>query len=190
MTLLTLAKAGEKNAWEKIVVLYSPLVRSWCRDRGIIGSDADDVLQEVFLCASKGLQNFRHDRPGDTFRGWLKAVARNMIALHYRKREKHPVAEGGTSHFQEIGQLASECQQPPEDDDHPTEIRELYLRAIDLVRQEFEDKTFRMFWAVTVDDRGVSDVAAEFGVSTAAVHKARSRFLRRLRQEIGDLPPD
>ena len=44
----------------------------------------------------------------------------------------------------------------------------------------------QMFWQTVVEDRAADAVAAQFGVSTAAVRKARSRVLRRLKQEVGD----
>jgi RNA polymerase sigma-70 factor (ECF subfamily) len=44
-----------------------------------------------------------------------------------------------------------------------------------------------MFWLTAVEDRGPTDVAARFGVTPVAVRKAKSRVLRRLREEIGDL---
>ena len=44
-----------------------------------------------------------------------------------------------------------------------------------------------MFWLTAVEDRGPADVAARFGVTPVAVRKAKSRVLRRLREEFGDL---
>lgn len=192
LTLLIRARAGEADAWSRLVGLYSPLVHAWCRQRGVAASEADDVVQDVFLATATSLKSFRHDRPGDTFRGWLRGVAHNMIALHFRNGQKVRRAEGGSAAFEEIGQLAAadSATDNLNGEDDPGEIRELYRRAIDLVRHEFEDKTFQMFWEVTVANRSPSDVAAQFQVTSAAVHKAKSRFLRRLRQEIGDLPPD
>jgi hypothetical protein len=32
-----------------------------------------------------GLSGFRHDRAGDTFRGWLRTITRNQILLHQRR---------------------------------------------------------------------------------------------------------
>ena len=55
------------------------------------------------------------------------------------------------------------------------------------MRGEFEDRTWQMFWLTAVEDREPADVAAGFGVTPVAVRKAKSRVLRRLREEIGDL---
>ena len=64
----------------------------------------------------------------------------------------------------------------------------LLRRALDLVRVEFEPATWRAFLLTAVDGRPAPEAAAELGVSAAAVRQAKSRVLRRVRQELGDLP--
>ena len=71
-------------------------------------------------------------------------------------------------------------------DEDPPEVQGRHRRALDLVRGEFEDRTWQMFWASVVEERSAAAVAEQFGVSAAAVRKARSRVLRRLKQEVGD----
>ncbi len=39
---------------------------------------------------------FRHDRPGDTLRGWLRVICRNKLLDYFRTRTKNPPAAGGT----------------------------------------------------------------------------------------------
>jgi RNA polymerase sigma-70 factor (ECF subfamily) len=63
----------------------------------------------------------------------------------------------------------------------------IYRRALDLVRAEFENRTWEAFWNTTVDGRPPRDVAADLGMTVLAVYKAKSRVLRRLRQELGGL---
>ena len=78
-------------------------------------------------------------------------------------------------------------QEPPDPDGE----RAMYLQAIEMIRNEFESKTWEAFWRVTVDGRNVGDVAAEMGMSSNAVYLARSRILRRLREEFeGLIHPD
>jgi len=68
-------------------------------------------------------------------------------------------------------------------------VRQLRLRALELIRAEFEDRTWQAFWRVTVDGQPTKDVAQELGVTPSAVRLAKSRVLRRLREELGDLEP-
>src|SRR5688500_11133083 len=84
LTLLLRLRANEPDAWRTMVQLYTPLVYHWCAHSGVRGADADDVLQEVFHSASTSLENFRRERPGDSFRAWLRGITRNMALLHFR----------------------------------------------------------------------------------------------------------
>src|SRR5262249_14847420 len=74
LTLLQRARARQPAAWERLVALYAPLVLHWCRRAGLGDADAADVFQEVFRSVSEHLNEFRRDRPGDTFRGWLRTI--------------------------------------------------------------------------------------------------------------------
>jgi RNA polymerase sigma-70 factor (ECF subfamily) len=186
LTLLDRARANEADAWARLVMLYAPLVRHWCLAGGLQPTDVDDVVQEVCRVAFSGLAGFRRDRPGDTFRGWLRTITRTALALHYRKLARVPLAGGGSAAFARLQEVADPAPELP-DEDPSDEIRELHRRALELVSGEFEDRTWQMFWLTAVEDRKPTDVAARFGVTPVAVRKAKSRVLRRLREEIGDL---
>jgi RNA polymerase sigma-70 factor, ECF subfamily len=186
LTLLDRARAREADAWARLVTLYTPLVRHWCLASGLQPTDVDDVVQEVCRAAYAGLAGFRRDRPGDTFRGWLRAITRTAVALHFRRLARAPVASGGSAAFARLQEVADPSPGPP-DEDPSEEIRGLHRRALELVRGEFEDRTWQMFWLTAVEDREPAEVAARFGVTRVAVRKAKSRVLRRLREEIGDL---
>jgi RNA polymerase sigma-70 factor (ECF subfamily) len=186
LTLLERVRANEADAWSRLVQLYSPMIRYWCLRGGLQESDADDAVQEVCRAALAGLPNFRRDRPGDTLRGWLRAITRNTLTLHFRRAGRIPPASGGSEAFVRLNEVADPHADLP-DDDSPVELQGLYRRALELVRSEFEDRTWQMFWLAVVEDRTPADVAAQFGVSAVAVRKAKSRVLRRLREEVGDL---
>ena len=186
LTLLERLRANDRDAWSVMVTLYTPLVRHWCLAGGLQPTDVDDVVQEVCRAALSGLANFRRDRPGDTFRGWLRTITRTAVSLHFRRSARVPVASGGSVAFARLQEVADPAAELPEDDPSD-EIRGLHRRALELVRGEFEDRTWQMFWLTAVEDREPADVAPRFGVTQVAVRKAKSRVLRRLREEIGDL---
>jgi RNA polymerase sigma-70 factor (ECF subfamily) len=185
LTLLERIRAKDDEAWRRLHHLYTPLILYWCRHWGIDGADADDVRQEVFQAVAVGFENFRRDRPGDTFRGWLRGVTRNKLLDLYRRRRNTPSAEGGTDaqlRFQELAQQEAPLEEEPQE-----QVTGLYQRALDLVRSEFEEQTWQAFWRAAVDGHAPADIAADMGISAAGVRKAKSRVLRRLRDEVGDL---
>ena len=63
----------------------------------------------------------------------------------------------------------------------------MYERCVRLIRTEFEERTWRAFWAAAVDGRPAAEVAAELGMSPGAVYIAKSRVLKRLREEFDGL---
>lgn len=185
LTLLERVRAHDQDAWGRLLSLYSPLVISWCVSQGVRHQDAEDVTQEVFQAVAGSLPQFRKDRPTDTFRGWLRGITRNKLLDHFRKRQAEPQAQGGTDvqrRFQEVPQ--PDIQLP---EDSPQEMAALYRRALEVVRSEFEAKTWQAFWRTAVDGQSPADVASELGMSGAAVRQSKSRILRRLREEVGDL---
>ncbi len=185
LSLLRRARDNEPDAWSRLVHLYRPLVLYWCGRGGVRGGDADDVAQEVLHAASASIGKFRREQPGDSFRGWLRGITRNCILLYFRRSRDRPLAVGGSDallRLQEIPQPLSDL-----DEDPPEEVRSLYHRALELVRSEFEDRTWSAFWLTAVEGRSPVAVAPELGVTPAAVRQSKSRVLRRLKQEVGDL---
>ncbi len=183
MTLLERIRNRDEEAWQRLHRLYAPLVLHWCKQWDVRGEDAEDVQQEVFQAVASNLEGFRRDRPGDTFRGWLRGITRNKLLDHLRRRQRHPQAKGGTDAHRRLMEVPE--QDLPEDSQEL--LSALYHRALDLVRGEFEPRTWDAFWRSAIDGQAPADIAAELGVTPAAVRKSKSRVLHRLRQEIGDL---
>lgn len=52
-----------------------------------------------------------------------------------------------------------------------------------LTRNEFEERTWQAFWLTTVEEKSPSLVAQTLEMTPAAVRQAKSRVLRRLREE-------
>jgi RNA polymerase sigma-70 factor (ECF subfamily) len=190
LSLLQRIRNGEELGWQRVVELYSPLVYHWCRRWGVEGADADDLLQEVFHAASQGIASFRRERENDTFRGWLRAITHHKVLVFWRSRDRHPASPGGSDALHRLQELPAPDPSSARDPDDPEDAEQasaLFHRALSLLRSEFETKTWQAFWRTTVDNQTSVDVAAELGMTANAVRMAKSRVLRRLREELGDL---
>jgi RNA polymerase sigma-70 factor (ECF subfamily) len=55
------------------------------------------------------------------------------------------------------------------------------------MQTEFEQSTWRACWEHTVTGKSAAAVGQELGMSEGAVYVAKSRVLRRLRQELAGL---
>ncbi len=177
-------RAHDEVAWQRLLELYVPLVFAWCRRSGLQAQDSSDVVQEVFRAVSHAIGDFRRSRPGDTFRGWLRSIARNKIRDHFRDQAGRPLAVGGSEAHQRFMEVA-EDESSAGGGESP--FVGLVHRALALVRNEFEDRTWRAFWLSTVAQQSSSEVAARLGVTPGAVRQAKYAVLRRLRQELGDV---
>ncbi len=185
-TLLQRLRANDSEAWRVMVQLYTPLVRHWATRGGVRGVDVEDVTQEVLQAAATHMENFRRDKPGDSFRGWLRGITRNMVLQHFRRSGRNPRGSGGTSALVQLQEVA-DAANPEEDTDPVEELDGLRRRALELVRSEFEERTWRAFWMTVVEGRAPADIASDMGVTPTAIRMAKSRVLRRLKETFGDL---
>jgi RNA polymerase sigma-70 factor (ECF subfamily) len=186
-SLLERARAGDPAAWETLVTLYAPLVYHWCRRWDLQDQDAADVVQEVFQAVLTHLADLRRGRPGDTFRGWLRTILRNKVHDHFRRLGREPGGVGGTEAQLRLAQLPGPepAEADPAADDEAE--RRLFHRCLEVIRGEFEERTWQAFWRTAVESRSPRDVADELAMSPGAVRVAKCRVLHRLREALGDL---
>ena len=187
LTLLQRLLDNEPEAWRTMVRLYTPLLFHWCARGGVRGADAEDVVQEVFRVAASNLHKFRREREGDSFRAWLRGITRNMVLVHFRRASRQPQASGGTGAFSQLAEVADPAATASPDEDPPSELESLRRRALELVRGEVAERTWQAFWLTAIEGHAPADVAASLGVSPTAVRMAKSRVLRRLKEQFGEL---
>jgi RNA polymerase sigma-70 factor, ECF subfamily len=189
-SLLERLKSDQTHAWEELVSLYAPLVYCWCRKSPVVEQEIPDIVQNVFQSVSTSIHKFRKDRAGDTFRGWLRTITRNKIADFYRRQDRIPSASGGTDahlRMMNVPEAAFENDDSNQDPEIRAAEHALFHRALELLRKDFEPKTWQAFWRVVVDERTPNEVADELGMRPGTVRVAKSRVLQRLRQKLGDV---
>lgn len=192
-SLIARVRSRDAEAWNQLVALYAPFVYRQCRGARLSAEDAADVFQEVFQAAFARITSFGVRRRGDTFRGWLRTIARNKVRDHYRLRRREPRAVGGSEMQAALAQVAH--AEPDTDTDSEAGSRceadaenELLRDALEAVRPQFHERTWRAFLGTAVDGRPPADVGAELSMSPGAVRVAKSRVLQRLRAALGDGP--
>lgn len=181
-TLLERVQLHDPEAWRRFVHLYGATIFQWARKASLQASDASDIVQEVFQSVMLNIGRFQRTRPTDSFRGWLRTITINKIRDLFRNRPNYAV---GSS---EVDAL---LERLPADDDATAQLGqatlELAHRALELIQTEFEPNSWRAFLRTAVDGRTVADTADELGMSIAAVYKAKSRVVNRLRRELDGL---
>ncbi|OWK38334.1 RNA polymerase sigma factor [Fimbriiglobus ruber] len=187
-SLLHRIKAMEPAAWERFVVLYGPLVYQWCRRSGLQEADAADVGQDVFRAVFRTVATFRHDRPSDSFRGWLWTITRRKIIDVARRRDASPGdGVGGSEMLTLVQSLPDEDTDPTASD--PLVGRGLFGRAVELILGECREEIRQAFLRVVVDGQRPDVVAESLGLKVNVVYLAKSRILKRMREEFAGLLP-
>lgn len=173
-------------AWQRLVEVYTPLIHGWLRRHAVPPQDAEDLVQEVFSVVVRELPRFHYDPERGSFRSWLRAVTVNRLLAFWRSRRGHPAAVGGSDPAALLEQLADPRSDLNRlwDQEHD---RHVARRLLELIQPEFEPTTWQAFQRTALDGVKPALVAAELGVSVNAVFIAKSRVLRRLRQELRGL---
>ncbi|HEV3164115.1 MAG TPA: RNA polymerase sigma factor [Isosphaeraceae bacterium] len=165
-------------SWRRLFDLYTPLIRHWLKRQGVSPPDADDLLQEVCATIARELPGFSHDGRTGAFRLWMRNIVVNRLRGYWRSRQRLRVAAGD----QDLDQLIDPDSRLSRlwDREHDEFVAR---RLMELIKPEFADTTWQAFRGQVIDGRSAADTAGELGMSVNAVLIAKSRVLRRLREE-------
>lgn len=180
--LVRVRDCADGAAWRAFADAYAPLVYGHARRRGLQHSDAEDVRQRVFARVARAMPRFVYRPAAGRFRDWLGRVVRNEVNRHLR-RQVHDARAAGA--------LPDGIAAVPQDTDWAAEFSAHVLAlALERVRPDFADATWRAFEGVWVARRPAPDVANELGVTVDKVYVAKSRVLKRLWPAVRELAED
>lgn len=166
--LVRLAQLGDELAFEALVVKYQRRIARHVARYVPIASDVEDVVQEVFIRAFRGLRSFRGD---SAFYTWLYRIATNAALTYLR----------GAPREEQLDDSEDERGNPfePGISDGETPERTLMASQIaDAVRQGLARMQPELVDALTlfeVEGKSYSDIAQMFDVPVGTV---RSRIFR------------
>jgi RNA polymerase sigma-70 factor (ECF subfamily) len=180
-----LAGAPTNDDWRRLLDLYQPLLRAWMARAGVPPADADDLVQEILLVVFREVGEFERRGPG-AFRAWLRTILARRVCDYFRARQHRPAAAGGSDFLRSLDELES-----PEsalsrlwDREHDEHVA---ARLLLRVRGDFAPATWQAFTRHVLEGEPAARVAADLGLSLNSVLLARSRVLKRLRQESAGL---
>lgn len=179
-------EVGDSESWERLTAVYEPLLRQWLKKYGVQNADADDLIQEVLAVLTKELPQFQHSRRLGAFRSWLRRILVNRLRNHWRSRKYQPKARGSTSLLEQLDCLES-------DDTDASQLwnvehdRKVLSQLVEIIRPQFQPKTWEAFRQQMFDGRRADAVAADLNMSIGSVYVARSRVLAALRREADGL---
>ncbi len=179
--LARLRDAGDGEAWQTFVTTYTPLVYCYCRKRGVQDADAADIAQEVLTRVARSMRTFEYQPERGRFRDWLGAVTRHELTRFFNRRQPGTRGAGGD----EPTALLAAAIAPEADTEWTAEFNARLLRvALGRIRPLFAEATWRAFARVWMDGRPAPEAAVETGLPIDKVYAAKSRVLKRLRDEL------
>src|SRR5262245_18713175 len=95
----------DETSWQRLVDLYTPLIRGWLRRYEVAEADAEDVTQGVMAVVVSDLPGFEHNRRAGAFRSWLRIITVNRLRAAWRARDACPQASGASEFEKMLDQL-------------------------------------------------------------------------------------
>jgi RNA polymerase sigma-70 factor (ECF subfamily) len=180
--LVQIRDGGNHAAWREFVELYGPIVYGYVRKRGLQDADAADLMQDVMRSVSGAIGRLDYDPVQGKFRGWLFTITRNKLLSFFAARRIRPRGSGDTA-TNEILQ-STPAGGEGEDAWELEYQRRLASLAMDRIKGQFHETTWRAFWLTAVEGHSAADAAQQTGLSPGAIYVAKSRVLARLKEEV------
>jgi RNA polymerase sigma-70 factor (ECF subfamily) len=173
--LVDAARAGSGAAFDALVVRYrAPVVRLAYR----LTHDADeanDIAQDAFLRAYRGLGEFRPDRQ---FSRWLFVIARNASLDALRRRSR-------TAALAVNDESAAETEPGPEETALRNDESVRVHAALEALPPKYRD-VLELYYLSGLRYREIA-IALQIPLGTVKTYLSRAK--RRLRQELEDPAP-
>ena len=169
------------TTWKEFFDLYSDLIDSWLRRRGLQAQDIEDVRQEVLTVVIRELPKFEHNGRTGAFRAWLRLATANRLRQFWRESTRR-------KNRGDLGQFAEMADQLEDPDSQLSRMWDIehdkivLSKLLDRIESDFKPNTIKAFRRVAVANEDEKRVADELGMTVNAVRIAQSRVLRTLRQ--------
>ncbi|MCA8952379.1 MAG: RNA polymerase sigma factor [Planctomycetes bacterium] len=161
---------GSREAFGLLVVRYSRSVRAVCLARTGRREDLDDLVQEAFLRAFRGLSRLADP---DRFGAFLHRIAHNISIDRVRRAGREPVATDGVD-------LAAPAQA-----EAVADVRE---ERLEHMRRQVGRLPLALREAVMLfyfEQKPMAEIAAMLEITEGAVNQRLHRARQQLKQALG-----
>ena len=170
-TLIHRAQSGDEGAFVELIRVYYPFV--YAIVIGIVNNphDAEEVVQDTFLNAYRGLAEYQEMAK---FKNWLGEIARNRARSWLRKQRIDTVP------IDEVNEQTFGTQDLPEEQLMRSEQRELIRRAMGVL----SEKDREIAQAYYLDGASYDELTRTHGLSYNAIAFRLSRAKRQLTKRL------
>lgn len=180
--LIRIRDPRDAESWAEFVAVYQPLILYFARERGLQEADAADVAQDALVQVASAIRRFQYQPERGRFRDWLGTLVRHRVYRFLRREAKRGVADG--EGLEELPADGSNGAWSEAIDAH------ILRAALERARPHFEESTWAAFYRTWYEQEPASTVALKLGLPISSVYLAKSRVLKRLRDEAIALADD
>jgi len=184
--LIEAAKYGDAEAFGVLVKRYMPKALSFVRQMTGSAEDAEDLVQEAFLKAYRGLSGFKGE---SSFYTWFFRVLSNICLDHLRKgvflKKVFFIPSVSDEDDEESGQL-EQAPDPntswsrPDERLNQKELRAALSRALKIL----PERQRAVFLLKNNEGMKITEIAAVLGISEGAVKSHLVRAITSLRKHM------
>jgi RNA polymerase sigma-70 factor, ECF subfamily len=179
-------KNGDATAFDQLVTRYWDRIYAMTNQLLRNQQDAEEVTQDAFIRAHRGLVNFRGD---SAFSTWLYQIATNLARNRYwywwrRKRDRSLSFDAPIGHDSEttLAELIPAEQETPED---ATVTQEFVGRVAECMEQ-LNEKHREILILRNVQNLAYEEIAEILGISVGTVKSRIARARENLREKLGE----
>lgn len=169
---------GKEEAWRALYEAYSRPVWRYVARRMLPDSgDVADVVQETFLAAARSARQY--DAVRGSLANWLYGIARNHVALHFRRQHRCEPGDNTTAllHSQIIEWLDHRHATPPEAL-ATVEVASAVRATLAALPEEYETVLVAKYF----DELSVDHIAGQEKSTPTAIRSKLARARRAFRR--------
>lgn len=167
----------DQAAWERLTVLYGPVVFRKCRRAGFNEADSEDITQEVFVKLNKGLKTFQREAPHKLFRKWLSTLVKNACIDAHRRRQHQPNCI--PVNFELLAsELKHQCEEETAFTLKDNDLLVSFRESLKKIEANTRPEHWRAFCRTELDGLTAREVAEELALTEANVRQIRRRVFQ------------
>jgi RNA polymerase sigma-70 factor, ECF subfamily len=178
-------KAGDQSAFDEMVTRYWERIYSMVNQLLRNHQDAEEVTQDAFIRAHRGLASFRGE---SSFSTWLYQIATNLARNRYwywwrRKRDRSvsfdaPVSHDSETTFAEVFPAEVET---PED----ATVTQEFVDRVSAGMEQLSEKHREILILRNVQNLSYEEIAEILNISVGTVKSRIARARESLREKLG-----
>lgn len=176
------ANTENEAAWQRFFDLYAGFVFSIARSKGLNDTDADDIVQMVFIDLARNLPSFKYDREKGRFRSYLAALVKWRVIDRLKAVRRD--ADLKADFMEEAKSAATTEDEDFEEREWQSAAMEETLRRI---KPEVRPEHYAAFVASAVEGQDTDVVTKLYGISRDSLYQIRKRLTVKLREKLAEV---